>query len=114
MKQKKLPTSKNIYHTECPILYAMDIIGQKWKLPVMWYIGAAEVIRYKELQRKVIGITPTMLTKCLKELENDDLIIRTQYNTIPPAVEYSLTANGKEMITALEPLYKWAEKQMNF
>ena len=58
----------------------------------MWYIGAAEVIRYKELQRKVIGITPTMLTKCLKALETDDLIIRTQYNTIPPEVEYSLTA----------------------
>lgn len=37
-----LPADKNIYGTECPILYAMKIIGQKWKLPILWYISDAE------------------------------------------------------------------------
>ena len=109
-----LPADKNIYDTECPILFAMKIIGQKWKLPILWYIADSEnmTMRYKMLERKVIGITATMLTKCLRELEADRLIHRTQYNTIPPTVEYSLTERGKSLIPALESVYEWAEKQM--
>ena len=108
----KLPENENIYDTSCPILYAMKLIGQKWKLPILWYITDSEnqILRYKELERKVVGITATMLTKCLRELENDDLITRKQYNTIPPTVEYGLTERGKTLIPALESIYEWAEK----
>lgn len=114
MRKKPLPREENIYETECPILYAMQIIGQKWKLPILWYIADAEhqTLRYRELERKVVGITATMLTKCLRELENDRLITRTQYNTIPPTVEYSLTEQGKTLIPALESIYSWADQQM--
>ena len=115
MKTKQLPKDKNIYETQCPILYAMDIIGQKWKLPILWYIADAEnqTLRYRQLEKKVIGITATMLTKCLRELEADHLITRTQYNTIPPTVEYSLSERGKTLIPALDSVYRWAEQQMN-
>ena len=58
------------------------------------------------------GITATMLTKCLRELENDGLITRTQYPTIPPTVEYSLAEKGKAFIPALESVYQWADEQM--
>lgn len=114
MNKKPLPKEENIYKTECPILYAMEIIGQKWKLPILWYIADAEnqTLRYRELERKVVGITATMLTKCLRELEADHLISRTQYNTIPPTVEYSLTERGKTLIPALESVYRWADQQM--
>ena len=114
MRKKPLPEDENIYDTLCPILYAMKVIGQKWKLPVLWYIADAEgqTLRYKELERRVVGITATMLTKCLKELEMDDLIHRKQYNTIPPTVEYSLTERGRTLIPALESVYQWAEEQM--
>ena len=109
-----LPVDENIYETDCPILYAMRIIGQKWKLPILWYVADAEnqTMRYKELERRVVGITATMLTKCLRELEGDELIHRRQYNTIPPTVEYSLTERGKTLIPALEAVYAWAEEQM--
>ena len=92
----------------------MRIIGQKWKLPILWYIADAEnqTIRYKELERRVVGITATMLTKCLRELEADKLIHRTQYSTIPPTVEYALAERGKSLIPALESVYRWAEEQM--
>ena len=112
MNKKPLPKDKNIYETKCPILYAMEVMGQKWKLPIVWYIGAAKTIRYGELQKKVIGITATMLTKCLRELEDDGLIKRKQYSTIPPTVEYSYTQKGSELINSLDGLYKWAEKYM--
>ena len=109
-----LPADENIYGTECPILYAMRIIGQKWKLPILWYISDADnqTLRYKELERKVVGITATMLTKCLRELEADGLICRKQYETIPPTVEYSLSDRGRSLIPALESIYQWAEGQM--
>ena len=114
MSKKSLPSNENIYETDCPILYAMEIIGQKWKLPILWYIADAEnqTLRYKELERKVVGITATMLTKCLRELEKDQLIHREQYPTIPPTVEYSLTERGKTLIPALETVYQWGEAQM--
>ena len=95
MNRKPLPKEENIYETKCPILYAMELIGQKWKLPILWYIADADnqTLRYREL-------------------EQDQFVIRTQYNTIPPTVEYSLAERGKTLIPALESVYKWAEDQM--
>ena len=51
----------------------MALTGQKWRLPILWYIADAEnqTLRNRELERKVVGITATMLTKCLRELELD-------------------------------------------
>ena len=114
MAKKLLPKEENIYETDCPILYAMNLIGQKWKLPILWYIADAEnqTLRYRELERKVVGITATMLTKCLRELEQAKLITRKQYSIIPPTVEYSLAERGKTLIPALESLYQWADDQM--
>ena len=114
MAKRQLPKEMNIYETDCPILYAMDLIGQKWKLPILWYIADAEnqTLRYRELEKKVVGITATMLTKCLRELEHDKFITRTQYPTIPPTVEYSLAERGRTLIPALESVYQWADKQM--
>ena len=52
MAKKALPKDMNIYETECPILYAMEIIVQKWKLPILWYIADAQdqKLRYRELE----------------------------------------------------------------
>ena len=71
-----------------------------------------KTLRYKELERKVVGITPTMITKCLRELETDELACRKQYPTIPPTVEYTLAPRGQKLIPALEEVYRWADAQM--
>ncbi|MBS6559921.1 MAG: helix-turn-helix transcriptional regulator [Clostridiales bacterium] len=102
----------NVYETKCPIIYALDIVGQKWKLPIMWYLFQNESTRYNELKRKINGITNMMLTKSLKELEENQLILRKQYETIPPKVEYSLTERGKALLPTLNELYKWGEEQL--
>jgi DNA-binding HxlR family transcriptional regulator len=104
-------TCKN-HETKCPLTYALDIIGQKWKLPIMWYLFENDVTRYNELKRKVKGITNMMLTKSLKELEEHNLIVRIQYETIPPKVEYSLTERGKKLLPTLNELSKWGEEQL--
>jgi Predicted transcriptional regulators len=106
-------TNENVYETECPIIYALNIVGQKWKLPIMWHLFHKDTIRYNELKRSIKGITNMMLTKCLQELEKHKLITRTQYDVIPPKVEYSLTERGKALLPALNELYVWGEKQIN-
>jgi len=104
--------SDNIYDTKCPLIYALEIIGQKWKLPIMWYLFDNDFTRYNELKRKVKGITNMMLTKSLKELEEHNLIVRIQYETIPPKVEYALTERGKALLPALNELSIWGEEQL--
>lgn len=104
--------SDNIYESNCPLLYALDIVGKKWKLPIMWHLALDEKTRYNELKRNIKGITNMMLTKSLKELEEHKLITRTQYESIPPKVEYSLTERGKALLPALNELTVWGKEQM--
>jgi DNA-binding HxlR family transcriptional regulator len=104
---------KNIYESECPVIYALEIVGQKWKLPILWYLYKKESTRYNELKRRVNGITNMMLTKSLQELELHQLITRTQYYTVPPRVEYALTQRGQALIPALNALYDWGVDQLD-
>lgn len=64
----------------------------------------------QKAERKVVGITSTMLTKCLRELEADGMVARTQTPTIPPTVEYSLTEKGSALVPALDEVFAWAKK----
>lgn len=102
-----LPTD-NIYEVPCPILRALEIIGGKWKLPLLWHLadGAA---RFNALQRTVTGITHMMLSKCLKELERDGLVSRTDRGGKIRHVEYALTERGRLLLPALRELYRWGE-----
>lgn len=111
---KKFDADKSVYDDKCPLLSAMEIFCSKWKLPIIWYLNASEnqTLRYRELQRRVTDITEAMLTKCLRELERDKIITRTQYNTTPPTVEYSLTESGKSLLPALNSLSLWAENHL--
>ena len=103
---------ENIYESECPVIYALSIVGQKWKLPIMWYLFKNECTRYNDLKRQVKGITNMMLTKSLKELEEHGLIYRKQYEVIPPKFEYSLTERGKALLPTLDALYYWGKDQI--
>ena len=93
----------------------MKIFNHKWKIPILWRLieNDCEPLRYNELRRRVTGITPIMLTKCLRELERDGIIDRKQCGTVPPLiVKYSLTPRGKTLIPTLQSLYRWGEEQM--
>jgi DNA-binding HxlR family transcriptional regulator len=74
------------------------------------------LLRYGELNRVVVGITPKMLTQTLKEQEADELITRKVYFEVSPKVEYSLTETGKELIPFISQmmekviLCKWLKK----
>lgn len=103
---------ENVYTVPCPILRALEMIGGKWKLPILWHLFDAEAVRYNELKRSVVGITAMMLTQCLRELEADGLVARRDYGEWPLKVEYSLTEQGKELLPALRELYAWGERRI--
>ena len=105
-------TLQDVAESRCPVLYALDIIGQKWKLPILWYLRSADATRYNELKRRIPGITNIMLTKSLRELEEAGLVSRTVVDTSPPQVTYALTQNGHDLLPTLNELYRWGETQM--
>jgi DNA-binding HxlR family transcriptional regulator len=102
---------KNSKQANCPVDYAFQRIGGKYKGRILWVLRDG-FLRYGEVKRAVIGITPKMLTQTLKELEADELITRKVYLEVPPKVEYSLTETGKELIPFINQMRSWGEKQM--
>ena len=70
--------------------------------------SSGEPKRYSELRRKLEGISQRMLTLTLKGLEQDGLVTRTMYPTIPPRVDYVLTPLGRKLVLPLQGLYEWA------
>lgn len=90
----------------CGIDAAMDVIGGKWKVLILWALNE-RTCRFGELRRAVTGVTEKVLSSHLKELEDDGIVHREVYAEIPPRVEYSLTPLGFSLNAALEPLGQW-------
>ena len=89
-----------------PVRDALDILSGKWKLPVIIALTFGNK-RFKEMQREIDGITAKMLSKELKELEMNQLVKRTVYDTLPVSVEYSLTSYGKSLEKVISELRAW-------
>ncbi|MDF3817118.1 winged helix-turn-helix transcriptional regulator [Clostridioides difficile] len=104
--------TKNVEELTCPIHYALDIVGGKWKLPIICMLAVENPIRYSSIKRKLDGITNTMLAQSLKDLESNGIVHRKQYNEIPPKVEYTLTSKGKSIVPILQQFANWGATNM--
>ena len=89
-----------------PVRDVIDLIGGKWKLPIVIALSFGNQ-RFKELERMIDGITPRMLSKELKDLEVNGLVQRDVYNTMPVTVEYSLTDYGKTLDSVIVVMREW-------
>lgn len=109
MKEKN--TCKEICPCDerCPVGDALSLIGGKWKMRIICSLYVDGTQRYNDLIKKTKGITNAMMSSSLKELEKGGLVIRKQYETIPPKVEYSLTDRGRELWPILHRLAHWAK-----
>ena len=92
-----------------PVELALDIIGGKWKMPVLWRLNKRKW-RYGELKKDLGTVTHKMLSEQLKDLEKYGLIKRKVYPQVPLKVEYSLTVKGKTVIPVIESLREWGNK----
>jgi DNA-binding HxlR family transcriptional regulator len=93
----------------CPIRNVLDRIGDKWSLLIVHTL-AETPHRFGELRRAVPDISQRMLTQTLRDLQRDGLIERRVFATVPPSVEYRLTAMGKSLLRPMQELVDWAGK----
>jgi DNA-binding HxlR family transcriptional regulator len=101
-------TDVRVDHAVCTsVTDVLARIGDKWTVMVVGTLREGP-LRYNELQRRVEGISQRMLTLTLKGLEQDGLVNRTMYPTIPPRVDYELTGLGHSLIAPLRVLFDWA------
>ena len=86
-------------------------IGDKWSVLIVSRLGA-QPRRFNELKRDIGGISQRMLTLTLRGLERDGLVTRTVFPTIPPRVDYELTALGRSLLEPVSALGGWALKNI--
>ncbi|MFI6152864.1 winged helix-turn-helix transcriptional regulator [Kitasatospora sp. NPDC051170] len=96
----------------CGIDAAMEVIGGKWKVLIIWALSHRPRCRFGELRRLVPGITEKVLSAHLRELETDGIVHRTAYDEVPPRVEYALTETGRRLNEALVPLGAWGQRHV--
>lgn len=97
----------------CPVIPVIEMLQGKWKLQIIYELCIKSPLRFGELKKLLNGITNTMLTNSLRELENDGIVFREQFNEIPPHVEYSLTEKGIDLLPIFHAITEWGLKYID-
>ena len=92
------------------IVNTWEVLGRRWALLILRNLFTKEVIRFNELKRLMPGISSTVLTDRLLELEREGLISKKIYAEIPPKVEYRLTVQARELGILLKEIGRWAQR----
>lgn len=98
----------------CEKELTMSIISGKYKVVLLWHLGHEGPLRYAELHRLFKDISDRILTKQLRELEQDCVVTRTVYAESRPKVEYRLTEIGQSLIPIVDAIYDWGRAHIDF
>ncbi len=93
----------------CPMRDVLDRVGDKWSLLVIFSL-VSQTKRFGELKKQIGDISPRVLTQTLRNLEQDGLVTRRMFATIPPRVDYTITDLGRSLATVMRPVVDWAEQ----
>jgi DNA-binding HxlR family transcriptional regulator len=96
-----------VFAAGCPSRIVLDHVASKWGTLVLLALAEGEPLRWSELRRRAEGVSEKMLAQTLRTLEADGLVHRDARPIVPPHVEYSLTARGRELADRLVPLMDW-------
>lgn len=92
----------------CSVEVTLDLIDGKWKGVILYHLQEGR-LRFGELRKRLPNITQRMLTKQLRALEEDDLIIRRVYAEVPPRVDYELSEKGQRLRPVIDALKAWGD-----
>ncbi|AOE67898.1 helix-turn-helix transcriptional regulator [Pseudomonas syringae pv. aptata] len=81
--------------------------GSRWSLGILHALGVYGTMRHAEIKRQMTGVTQRMLTKTLRSMERDGLVVRREFGEIPPRVEYELTPLGMGLLIRMSPIWTW-------
>jgi DNA-binding HxlR family transcriptional regulator len=88
-------------------------VADSWTLLVLDALDGKGTLRFSQVRAAVGGVSQKMLTKTLRQLERDGLVIRTVHPEVPPRVEYRLTALGRSLGEAVCGLWTWVETNVD-
>jgi DNA-binding HxlR family transcriptional regulator len=95
---------------KCEVLDIWEVLGKRWSLNILRNLSAKDTIRFNELKRLLHGISSTVLSERLRELELEGLIYKRIYPEVPLRVEYRLTIRAKDLEPILHSLANWVNK----
>ena len=91
----------------CEVIGIWEVIGKRWSLLILKNLSTKETIRFNELKRALDGISSTVLSERLLELEREGLVSKKIYPEVPPRVEYSMTPQARELEVIIKELGRW-------
>ncbi len=94
----------------CPVTSVLQLLQGKWKMQIIYLFCVKSPMRFGEFRKFLPGLTNTMLTNALRELEGLGIVRRKQFNEIPPHVEYSLTEKGLDLLPVFHAILNWGMK----
>jgi DNA-binding HxlR family transcriptional regulator len=92
----------------CGASSVIDLLSRKYAIPVLCVLAASDTARFGDFENLLAGASTSTLSARLDEIVDAGLATRTQYDEIPPRVEYELTDDGRELGERLQPLVAWA------
>jgi DNA-binding HxlR family transcriptional regulator len=96
----------------CPLQKVSEAIGGKWKIPILGHLALRGSLRPSQLRRLIGAVSEKVLSEQLRELEASGLVVRTDFKTVPPHVEYALTPLGLELGEHLDRLAAWSQSRL--
>ncbi len=101
-----------VLSAQCPSRQILQHLTNRWGVLVM-IVLATGTKRFSEIRREIEGISERMLTQTLQQLEQDGMVHRKSFNTVPPHVEYTLTEYGQTASVKLADLVDWLEENLS-
>jgi DNA-binding HxlR family transcriptional regulator len=98
------------YALKCPIARTLDVVGDRWALLILRDLFQFQTRRFQDFEATLPGLTASVLSTRLKDLESDGIIDSRNYANHPPRLEYFLTPKGRELGPVLMALKTWGEK----
>jgi len=108
MNNQDMKPSKADFAPQCPVRDVLDRFGDRWSILILLTLSDGKM-RFMELLRAIPDISQRMLSKSLRTLEEDGFVSRRVFPTVPPRVDYELTAMGESLMTQVRALVAWAK-----
>ncbi|MET8871286.1 helix-turn-helix domain-containing protein [Nocardia sp. NPDC004604] len=97
----------------CPITPVIDLVFGRWSTQVLWVLTHDGRLRFTELQQRIPGLTPKVLTQRLRQLERDGLVARTYHAEVPPRVEYEATPLAVTLRPVFASIVDWSAEHLS-
>ena len=104
------PMARSYGQRSCPVARTLDLIGERWTLLILRDLFLKGARRFQDFQESMAGLAPNILSARLKDLEENDLVVRRLYSEHPPRLEYHLSEKGRSLGPVLKALRQWGEQ----